>query len=330
MAVWMPHFVCPECSGELLNRVPEVPGVPGVPGVPEVPEVPEVPGVPGVQRFVCVGCELTFERRGLVYEFLTAARAEQAVGFHEQYRAIRRREGYGSTSVEYYRALPRVRGSSAQAGQWRVRYESYAHLRRCLFPPPAGQPRLRVVDIGAGNAWLSNRLALDGHDAVAVDRLADDVDGLGAIRHYGVPLIAVQADFDALPFAPGQFDVAVFNGSLHYSKEPAATLAAARRVLKPGGVVAVMDSPMFQAEDEGHAMLVDQAERFRQLHGLDAATRPGVGFLTYDMLDRAAAALGVAGRFIKTRGPLIWRVRRQLSLLRLGRPPAAFGVWVAQ
>ena len=45
---------------------------------------------------------------------------------------------------------------------------------------------------------------------------------------------SVQADFDALPFSPRQFDLVIFNGSLHYAQEPVSTIAAARRMLAPG------------------------------------------------------------------------------------------------
>src|SRR4029453_11471326 len=31
--------------------------------------------------------------------------------------------------------------------------------------------RLRILDLGAGNAWLSNRLSCEGHDVCAVDMI---------------------------------------------------------------------------------------------------------------------------------------------------------------
>ncbi len=93
---------------------------------------------------------------------------------------------------------------------------------------------MRVLDLGAGSGWLSHRLATLGYRVVAVDRLDDEADGLGACRHYPIAFPAVQADFDALPFEPHQFDLVVFDGSLHYSPNPAATLArGARACLGP-------------------------------------------------------------------------------------------------
>jgi hypothetical protein len=91
-----------------------------------------------------------------------------------------------------------------------------------------------------------------------------------------------------------------------------------------------MDSPMFAREADGDAMLVDQEQEIRRQHGVDAPVRPGVGYLTFAAVDRIARSLGLHGRFFPSRGPLPWRLRRQMSRWRLSRAPAAFGVWVAR
>jgi hypothetical protein len=122
----------------------------------------------------------------------------------------------------------------------------------------------------------------------------------------------------------------VFGGSLHYSPDPAATIAEAKRMLLPGGVVAVMDSPMFVREADGRAMLDQQLRHMAEEYALTHVVRPGVGFLTFSGLEEAARAVGLRGSFCRSSGPIGWRVRRQLAYLRLRRAPAAFGVWVAR
>jgi SAM-dependent methyltransferase len=193
-----------------------------------------------------------------------------------------------------------------------------------------GSGPLRVVDLGAGSGWLSHRLAAAGHHVVAVDRLDDEADGLGACRYYETPFAAVHADFDALPFEPAQFDLAIFDGSLHYSADPAATLVEARRMLAPGGAIAVVDSPMFRRDADGVAMVDGQLRRIAAAHGVPAPLRGGVGFFTFDGLNELTARIGLNGRFMASRGPLTWRLRRQLARIQLGRAPAAFGVWMAR
>ncbi len=274
----------------------------------------------------CPKCRQRFEGQDLLYRFLTPNRAASAEPFIRQYRFVRERDGYRVPSPEYYRSLPNVPGDDPRHAEWRIRGESLRHLEKQVLPP-AGS--VRVLDVGAGNGWLSHRLASLGHRAVALDRLDDDEDGLGACRHYTTPFPRVQADFDALPFAPCQFDLVVFNGSLHYSPDVRATLAAAQRMLAPGGTLVVMDSPMFRDETAGHLMVADKLRRFRTEYGLTDVVHPNVGFLTFASLADAVKPLGLRGRFFRSRGPIAWRARRQLSSLRLRRAASAFGVWAA-
>jgi hypothetical protein len=92
----------------------------------------------------------------------------------------------------------------------------------------------------------------------------------------------------------------------------------------------VMDSPMFSKGRDGQAMVDAQHRAFATEYGVAPVVRTGVGFLTFGDLERATTALGLRGQFFPSRGPLGWRVRREIARLRLRRAPAAFGVWVAQ
>jgi SAM-dependent methyltransferase len=299
--MWIPRFACPECGNHLA-------------------------GADGSRR--CASCDRQFERRDDIWRFLSPAQAADAEPFARQYRSIREREGYRTSSAEYYRRLPEVAADDPHASQWRVRRESYEHLLTVV--PHSRRSPLRILDLGAGNGWLSNRLASQGHDVCAVDRIADEADGLGAVRHYVSRFTAAQASFDALPFATGQFDLLVFNGSLHYAPDAAATLAAPRRLLADGGALAVMDSPMFDDDRSGSAMVADMVRRFERDYGIRDVVRVGAGYLTFGLLAQAASAFGACASFIPSRGPVGWRLRREIARFRLRRVPAAFGVWVAR
>src|SRR5262245_23609860 len=299
--MWIPRFACPECGTD-------------------------VHGGDRLQR--CAACDRQYDNRSGIWRFLSAERAAAAEPFARQYRSIRERQGYRTSSAEYYRRLPEVAANDPHATEWRVRRESYEHLLTHVLQPP--RTLLRILDLGAGNGWLSNRLACRGHDLCAVDRIADEADGLGAVRHYQSRFAAVQASFDALPFASAQFDLVVFNGSLHYASDGAATLAAARRLLTGRGTLAVMDSPMFDDDRSGLAMVADMVRRFECDYGLRDIIHSGVGYLTFGALARTAHELGASTSFIPSRGPVTWRLRREIARFKLGRAPAAFGVWVAR
>jgi SAM-dependent methyltransferase len=301
--MWLPEFTCPSCRGVLADEAEE--------------------------RRRCPTCGLSFEWRRGVYRFLTPALETASAPFLRQYRRVRERDGFRSRSPQHYRMLPYVPPGDSQAAQWRLRRESYAHLVREALPLE-GAGALKVLDIGAGCGWLSHRLASLGHHVVAVDLLDDEADGLGACRFYDIAFPAVQADFNHLPLADGQFELAVFGGALHYAPSPASTVDEACRVLAPGGTLVVMDSPVFAREADGEAMVTSQLDCIRRECDVKDAVRPGVGFLTYRGVERLFRERGYQVRFRLARGPLAWRLRRQIGRLRLGRAPAAFGVWIAR
>src|SRR5438132_5588433 len=294
---WMPAFICRQCASPLTASPGSAP--------------------------TCRACGAEIPQRDGIYRLLKPTRLEEIEPFLAQYRRIRGDDGYRQHGTAYYRSLPRVDVRDPQATTWRVRQESFRNLGRVLRRF-GGRP-LRILDLGAGSGWLSARLSEVGHSCVAVDWLDDVEDGLGAIRYYLFPFPCVQADFDDLPIAPGQFDVAIFNASLHYSNDPAHTLRQARAMLAPGGTLAVMDSPVFATDDAGRRMLDAQHIGFQATGG--QTVRCGVGYLTGSGLRRAARDAGLRLSWIPSRGGVRWAVKRRIAGFKQHRTPARFGIW---
>ncbi len=298
---WRPRFVCPACSASLDGTAT------------------------GLR---CSSCSADYDCRVGIYRLLSADRLAQLEPFLAQYRRVRQRDGYRTDDPDYYRRLPDVDHDHPQADIWRVRRDTYRRLRRRVLARFTDRP-LTVLDLGSGSGWLSHRLAALGHRAVALDCLDDDVDGLGVWRRYPRRFVCVQGDFDRLPFATGQFDLVVFNGSLHYAPDVVATVTTAGRLVAPGGALLVMDSPTFRRAADGQAMLQRVERRFRSEYGLDATVRLGTGYVTFSDLWRAARALGLRSRFFRSGGGVGWSIGRWVGGLKMRRGPAAFGLWVA-
>ncbi|MGZ6010947.1 MAG: class I SAM-dependent methyltransferase, partial [Caulobacteraceae bacterium] len=164
--------------------------------------------------------------------------------FAKDYAAHRQAEGRGYAGDDLL-ALPYIR-SGPLARQWGVRARSFdAFMARLVRPMAEGLRRpLDLLDLGAGNGWLSYRVASEGHRATALDIRDDGVDGLGAARPFlqrtGGRMRTAVAAFDIIPARDASFDIAVFNASLHYATDLADVLGEAARVVAPGGRLAIL------------------------------------------------------------------------------------------
>jgi len=210
--------------------------------------------------------------------------------FVEDYGRIRSAEGRGSEESDYYRALPFADLTGRNSDQWRIRARTFRHFVHSVLP----QKHAKVLDLGAGNCWLSYRLAELHHQPVAVDIFSDPRDGLRAARHYPVPFPLVEADFDWLPFTKESFDLVVFNASFHYSADYARTLAEARRCLRPEGRVVILDSPVYKLSQHGEQMRAERQVFFEQQHGFRSEALRSIEFLDESMLDALARDLNIA------------------------------------
>ncbi len=254
--------------------------------------------------------------------------------FARDYADHRRAEGRGYGGRALF-DLPYVK-DDAFARQWRVRARTFeAFMARVVRPQAArlGRP-LSVLDLGAGNGWLSYRVASEGHRAHALDIRDDGIDGLGAAAPFvdRMPdrMECIVAPFDAIPLAAASVDIALFNASLHYATDLRAVMAEARRVVRPGGAIAVLDSPFYAREADGMAMVAEKRQQARQRFGERSSSLmalPFIEFLTRERLARAAPSLD--WRRHRVRYPIAYELRPLRAALLGERRPSRFDLWVA-
>lgn len=163
--------------------------------------------------------------------------------FVDDYRRVRLAEGFATADPEYVRQLPFRDVTGRNVAAWRIRALHYLLIRVGLRLIPGVA---RVLDLGAGNGWLARRLA----SSFRVTAL--DVDGggtgLGALRDARVARVV--GDLEALPLRPHSFDAVIAAAALHYAVDVRGALSEAARVLRPGGLLIVADSPVY---DDGAA-----------------------------------------------------------------------------
>jgi len=177
----------------------------------------------------------------------------------------------------------RVRASFSRAA---AAYDGRATVQRAVqervlaLLAEAAPAARRVLDVGAGTGALLERLAAarPGLLPAAVD-LAPGM-ALAARRRLPGARIAA-ADAEALPFRDGAFELVVSTSTLQWLPRLEPALAEARRVLAPGGLLAVA---LF-----GAGTLRELLDAWR------GATGPGRGTHRFFSRDEVAEALARAG-----------------------------------
>jgi SAM-dependent methyltransferase len=107
------------------------------------------------------------------------------------------------------------------------------HLRALVESVGGG----RVLEVGCGTGrWLAELQPLAGQ-VVGFDFSAGM---LGKARQRGLGLALAQGQAGELPFAAGSFDLVYSVNALHHFPRPQQFIAEARRLLRPGGALAVI------------------------------------------------------------------------------------------
>lgn len=146
--------------------------------------------------------------------------------FAQQYTAIRRREGWIGPQG-------REDPEGGEPHLWRTRLESMAEAAGAISAGQLGEGRPVVVDIGSGGGWAARYLR--DADVIAIDLL----DGAA------VPgVLSVRADMRRLPLRDATVDAALYAASLHYAPI-GESIPETARVLRPGGLILAVDSPMY-------------------------------------------------------------------------------------
>jgi SAM-dependent methyltransferase len=244
--------------------------------------------------------------------------------FLGDYAKIRAAEGRGSEDSNYYRALPFSDLTGRNTAQWRIRARTFEYFTHQILPLLPS----RVLDLGAGNCWLSYRLAEMGHLPVAVDIFADRRDGLGAAPHYPVHFPVIESGFDNLPLPSGQFDLAVYNSSIHYSSDYVRTLSEARRCLRPGGRVVILDSPVYKRREHGEAMRAERQAAFERQHGFRSEALGSIEFFDLQMLQDLERDLSLSWEIHSPWYGWRWHLRPLRAKLKRQRPPSRFWILV--
>ncbi len=161
------------------------------------------------------------------------------------------------------------------AGQWdKLRAELFGGASHLQALPALADDRWVVGDLGCGTGQVAAALAPFVARVIAVDRSGEMLQAARRRVRDAGNVDVRRGDLEALPIADGDLDAATLLLVLNHVPDPAAALAEAARVLRPGGRLVISD------------MLPHDREEYRQQMG-----HVWLGFGD-DQLHRLVAAAG--------------------------------------
>ncbi|MEW6251563.1 MAG: methyltransferase domain-containing protein [Planctomycetota bacterium] len=150
---------------------------------------------------------------------------------HAQRRFDRWAVGYDRSRLNELVFFPAMRACQEEITRWQAR---------------RGAQPYRWLDVGCGTGTLLSLVAPDSaaellvgidYSPIMVGRFAEKI----ALAANGGRPHAVQADAERLPFADASFDVITCCNSFHHYPHQAAVLCGFRRLLRPGGLLVLID-----------------------------------------------------------------------------------------
>lgn len=123
-------------------------------------------------------------------------------------------------------------------------WEGVAQMLFALVPP------LVIADLGAGEGTISQLLAKRAKRVIAVDNSEKMVEfGSELARKHGFANLEFRlGDLEEPPIEAGSVDFALLSQALHHAVSPARAVAAAYKILKRGGRLAILDLHAHQFE----------------------------------------------------------------------------------
>jgi ubiquinone/menaquinone biosynthesis C-methylase UbiE len=104
-------------------------------------------------------------------------------------------------------------------------------------------PRKVIADLGAGEGWITQLLAQRAEKVIAIDNSPKMVEfATGEFKAKQIANVEYRlGDLAAPPIDPKSVDIAIMSQALHHAVSPAEAIRAAARILRPDGLLLILD-----------------------------------------------------------------------------------------
>lgn len=166
------------------------------------------------------------------------------------YLETRKKEGR-IYSDEIVKSLPHIETSHRLSHEWSVRSASYERLKKRLLTRKAP---LSILDLGCGNGWMANALCgICDSSVTGVDLNMEELKQGARVFGGNSRLRFVYGDvFDGAAHA-NSYDIVVCASSIQYFQDLNALVRHLLTLLKAGGEIHILDSPLYSEAEAGEA-----------------------------------------------------------------------------
>ncbi len=286
-----PVFLCPQCRQSLPVRPP-------------------------------CSCGFVLRESDGILNLMTDEEAAAIQPFLKAYEQVRGDEEWGGDDLDLPFHAKRHRDI------WNIRRRTFSEFERVT----AGLKRGIALDIGAGNCWMTRYLDRWGFDAIAIDVNTSPMDGLRAGQKYideGTIFLRARVGMERLPFASGTITLLATNAAFHYASDFRAALSEFERVLTPGGMAVIIDSPFYENAADGERMVAERAADFRRKYGMAEALARQSSYLTFKGLEELLRSMDFTWR-VHPVWPGLRRKGEEIRARLAGRRLAQFPVVVIE
>jgi ArsR family transcriptional regulator len=157
------------------------------------------------------------------------------------------------TAVRADRAAAAERSFAGHAADWdalRSLHVAESEVEAAIGRALADRPIGRLVDIGTGTGRMLELFGGRAEQALGIDRSPEMLRLARAkLAEEGIDAELRQGDMYALPLGADSADTVIIHQVLHYAQNPAAAVAEAARLLRPGGRLIVVDFAPHEREE---------------------------------------------------------------------------------
>ncbi len=161
--------------------------------------------------------------------------------------------------------------------EWKVRCFDLEILEKILQ-----NKKMKILEIGAWNGWLSNILASKGHLVTAIDYFINEYDGLKAKKFYENDWDSVQMNLMDLDLLEEKFDLVIFNRCLQFSPKPFLMFEKALNLLNPKGKIFVSGVSIFKNSKSKITEIEKFKKKYQREWSFDIFLNPTKGFFDFE------------------------------------------------